>query len=172
MASSPTFNWRGELAEDARLILIVLERAGAGDGFDAADAGGDGLFADNFQYADVADAVNVRAAAKFLAVKAARRVGIGNGHHAHVVLGIFVAEKSERAGGQRIFQRGDVGFHGGVDADFVVHLLLDVAEFLRVDGAKCEKSKRRRSGEFSEPACLTCVPRALRSAALIRCVPL
>ncbi len=45
------------------LLFVVFEGAYAGDSFDAADAGRDGAFADDFEDADVADAVDVRAAA-------------------------------------------------------------------------------------------------------------
>ena len=41
-----------------------LERAGAGDGFDAADAGGDGGFADELEQADLAGGGGVGAAAE------------------------------------------------------------------------------------------------------------
>ena len=37
-------------------------------------------------------------------------------------------------------------------------------------GFVCEKSKRRRSGETSEPFCATCVPSTCRSASCRRCV--
>ena len=37
-------------------------------------------------------------------------------------------------------------------------------------GEKCVKSKRRRSGATSDPACFTCVPSTWRSAACIRWV--
>ena len=55
------------------------------------------------------------------------------------------------------------------------HLLvddaLDLAQLLAaVTALKCAKSKRRRSGATSEPACLTCVPSTWRSAACSRCV--
>ena len=39
-----------------------------------------------------------------------------------------------------------------------------------VSGAKCEKSKRRRSGATSEPFCVTCAPSTVRSAQCSRCV--
>src|ERR1700681_728969 len=119
----------------------MLERTGTGYGFDAADSGSDRLFTDNFQDADIANAVNMRAAAKFLAVKTTRSVGIGNGYHAHVVLGIFVAKKSEGAGGQGVFKGSYVGFNSGVHADFFVDLLLDVAKFLRIDSGEVSEIK-------------------------------
>ena len=37
-------------------------------------------------------------------------------------------------------------------------------------GEKCTKSKRSRSGATSDPACFTCEPSTLRSAAWSRCV--
>src|ERR1700730_12788766 len=119
----------------------MLERTDAGHGFYAADPGSDRLFTNYFQNANIADAMHVRTAAKFLAVKAAGGMGIGNGYHANVVLGIFVAEKSEGAGGQGLFQGSDVGFDGGVEANFLVYLLLDVAQFLWVDGSEMREIK-------------------------------
>ena len=53
-------------------------------------------------------AVDVRAAAKLLAVEAARRGQVGNGDHADVRFGVLVAEEGERAGGQRVVDIGDV----------------------------------------------------------------
>ncbi len=76
---------------------------------------------------------DVRAAAKLLAVKAARRGGIGNGHHADVLFRVAVAEEGQSAGSERVVQRGDVGLDLGVEQNFVVHLLLDVAQFGRID---------------------------------------
>ena len=151
----------------------MLERAGAGYGFDAADSGSDGLFTDDFQDADVADAVNVRAAAKFLAVKAARSARIGNGHHANVVLGIFVAEKSEGAGGQGVFQGSDVRFDVGVQANFFVDLLFDVAQFLRVDGREMSEIKTEAFWRIERAGLLDVRAEGVaQSAALTRCVPL
>ena len=63
----------GDGAQGGQGALVFGEGAVAGDGFDAADAGGDGLLADDLEDADIAGAVDVRAAAKFLAVEAARR---------------------------------------------------------------------------------------------------
>ena len=85
---------------------------------------------------DIACALDVRAPAKLLAVKAARRARIGNGHYADVLLGITVAEEGQRAGGQRIVESGYVRLEGGVLANVIVHLLLDVGQFGRIDGSK------------------------------------
>src|ERR1700730_10196577 len=126
----------------------MLERTGASHGFDAAHSGGHRLFIDDFQDADSADAVNVSAAAKFLTVKAARGAGIGNGYHAHVILGIFVAEESEGAGGQGVFERSDVGFEGGVQADFFVYVVLDIAQFLRVNSSEVGEIKTQAFGRI------------------------
>ena len=46
--------------------------------------------------------LHVRAAAKFLAVEAARRGWIGNRDHADVLLRVAVAEKGQRAGSERV----------------------------------------------------------------------
>src|SRR6202162_3953852 len=135
-------------------MLVMLERTRAGHGFNAADSSGDGLFADDCQDADITDAMHVRATAKFLTVKATRGVGIGNGDHAHVVFGIFVAEKSQSTGGQGVFQRSDVGFDGGVHANFFVDLLLDVMEFLRVNGSEMREIKTQALGRIERAGLL------------------
>ncbi len=65
---------RAEMSRQQLLgALVVGEGGRAGDGFDAAHSGGGGLLDGNLEYADVAGAPYVRAAAKLLAVKAARR---------------------------------------------------------------------------------------------------
>ena len=45
-------------------------------------------------------------------------------------------------------------------------MLLDAAELVGATALKCTKSKRRRSGATSEPACFTCGPSTWRSAAV------
>src|SRR5262249_47800084 len=130
-----------ELAKNFGLFLEMLERANAGDGFDAADSGGDGLLADDFQDADIADIVNVRATAEFLGVEAARCALVGNGDDAYVRFWIFIAEESEGPGSEGVFDRRDVGCDLRVVADFVVHLLLDIAEFFRVNVSKMREVK-------------------------------
>src|SRR5205823_3496070 len=123
----------GQLAQDLGLLLVVFEGSDAGDGFDAAHARGNGLFADDFQHADIACAGDMRAAAQLLRVEAPGRAGIGNGYHADVGFGILVAKEGECAGGQRVFERGDVGFDLRVQADLVIDLLLNVAQLFGID---------------------------------------
>src|SRR5258708_11951442 len=59
-------------------------------GFDTAYASGDGLLADDFQHADVADAMNVCAAAQFFRAEPASPSRIGNRYAADVVVRIPV----------------------------------------------------------------------------------
>ena len=141
---------RGDFSQKLPRALVVGERGSAGDGFDAAHSGGGGLFDGDLEHADVAGAAHVRASAKLLAVEAARRGGIGNGHDAHVLLGIAVAEEGQRAGSQRVVNRGDVGLDLGVEQDFVVHLLLDVAQFGGIDRRR--NAKNRSAGVPARPA--------------------
>src|SRR5208282_2946232 len=108
--------------------LILLERGNAGDGLNAAHAGGDGLLGDKLEDADVARALDVRAAAQFLAVEAAGRVVVGDGDHADVLLRVAVAEKGQGAGGQGLIEGQDIGGDFLVVQDLVVDLLLDFAE--------------------------------------------
>src|ERR1700737_2667789 len=116
---------RGELMKRGGLALIMLERPVSSNGFDASDASGDGFLVDDFQDADVADTGDVRAAGKPLAVKPARCSGTGGGAHTDVALGIFVTEKGQRAGSERVLDGGDVGGDRGIEANFFVDLLLD-----------------------------------------------
>src|SRR5450432_4253135 len=90
--------------------------------------------------------MDVGAAAKLLAVEAARGIGVGNGDYAHAVFRVFVAEESEGSGGESVFERSDVGFDGGVEADLFVDLLLDVAEFVGIDGSEVRKIKTQAFG--------------------------
>ncbi len=119
----------------------MLQCADACDGLDAANAGGYRLFADDFQDADVADALHVRAAAKFFRIEAASRSRVGNRHYANVVLRILVPEKRKRPGGQRFFKRSHIRLDLRVQPDLVVHLLLDVAQLLRIHVRKVRKIK-------------------------------
>src|SRR5256885_5448850 len=132
----------------------MFEGADSGDSFDAADSGGDGFFADNFEDADVADFVDVRAAAKFLGVKASRGAFVGNGDDADVGVGIFVAEKGQRAGSERVVDIGDVRFDLGVVADFVVYLLFDVAKLFGVDVREVGKVKTQTVGRVERAGLL------------------
>src|SRR5215472_5218729 len=114
----------------------MLERPDAGNGFDATYAGGNGFFADDFEHANVANAAYMGAAAEFFRVEAARGTLIGNGDHAHVGFRIFVAKESQSARSQGVVERSDVGFDLRVVADFLVCLLLDVAQLFRIDRGK------------------------------------
>ncbi len=136
----------GHLGQNPGLLLVMLQRPDPGHGLDAADAGRDGLLRDDFQYADVANPVDVGAAAKLLAVEAARGTLVGNRHYAHVVLGILVAEEGQRPGSQSVFQRSDIRFDLGVQPDFVVDLLLNVLEFFGVDVREVRKVKPQSLG--------------------------
>ena len=74
-SSSRAFSRPAALRSVVEGALVFGEGAVAGDGFDAAHAGGDGLLGDDLEDADFAGAVHVRAAAKLLASRsrAARR---------------------------------------------------------------------------------------------------
>src|SRR5262249_2711115 len=93
-----------DLGEHFGLFLEMFQGAGAGDGFDAAYAGGDGTFANDFQDADIADAMDVGAAAEFLGVEAAWGAFVWNRDDPDVGVGIFVAEKGESPGSQCVVE--------------------------------------------------------------------
>ncbi len=126
--------------------LVIGESGGARDGFDAAHSGGCGLFDCNFKHADVAGAADVRAAAKFLAVESARGRWIGNRHNTDILFGVAVTEEGERPGSERVVNRGDVGLNLGVEENFIVHLLFDVAQFGSVDGGKMREVEAQAAG--------------------------
>src|SRR6267378_6997256 len=98
----------------------MFQRADAGNGLDAADSGGYGFFTDDFQHADISGALDVRAATKLFRIEATRGARIGDRYHANVVLRILVAEKCQRAGSQRLFERSHVRLDLRVQADLVV----------------------------------------------------
>ncbi len=100
----------GDGREHAGLVLKMFQCADAGNRFNAAYACRYGLFAHDFDYTDVADALHVRAAAQFLRVEAAGCSRIGNGHHANIVLGIFVAEESQSSGSQCFIEGSHIRF--------------------------------------------------------------
>ena len=95
--------------------------------------------ADDFEHADFAGAPHVRAAAKLLAVEAARRRGVGNRDDADVGLRILVAKERQRAGSERVVNVHDVRAHFEVFQDFFVHLLLDFGELARIHGGEMRK---------------------------------
>src|SRR5579859_3492057 len=131
----------------------MLEGADPGDGFDAADTCSDRAFVYDFEDANIAGAVDVRAAAEFLGIKATRRALVGNRDDTNVALRVFVAEKGQRAGGQRVFERTDVRFDLSVVANLVVYLLLDVFELLGIDVGEMRKIKAQPLGSI-QGACL------------------
>src|SRR5690348_3302717 len=126
----------------------MFEGADAGDGLDAADACGYRSLAYNFQDADVANAVNVRAATELLRIKAPWRPFIRNRHDSDVAFRILIPKKGERAGSKSVIEGSDAGFDFGVVADFVVDLLLDVFQLLRVDMGKVRKVEAEAFGRI------------------------
>ena len=132
----------------------MFEGADAGDGFDAANAGGDGAFADDFEHADVADAVYVRAAAQLLRVEAAWCALVGDGYHANVRIRVFVAEECQRAGRQRVVERSNLGAHFGVVADLVVDCCLISRNSSESTCAKCEKIEAHPLGSIQRSGLL------------------
>ena len=106
----------------------------------------DGLLAGDFEDADFAGADDVRAAAEFLAVEAARRRGVGNRHDADIRLRVLVAEEGEGAGGERVVDVHDVGREREIAEDLFVHLLLDFGEFACVHGCEVRKIEAQMIG--------------------------
>ena len=112
----------GELLFDGGNVVVG---GLAGDGFEAAGAGGDCSFGDDFNEADFAGGGNVGAAAEFAAVTASV-------HDAHG-LAVFLAEEGEGAFGFFV-ELGFVGGDGGVFEDALVDETLDLTELGGSDG--------------------------------------
>src|SRR5581483_6040022 len=118
---------RADLFQPLLVSAHQVERALAGDRFDAPDAGGDAAFGLELEDADLAGAVDVRAAAELGGE-------VADLDHAHDVA-VLVAEKSERASFHRLVVARLFDLHVGVDADALVHALLDVGELFVADRA-------------------------------------
>ncbi len=106
------------------------ERAGAGDGFNAADAGGDGGLAGEFEEADFPGGAGVDAAAE-LGGEAA------DFHDADLVAVLF----AEEGGGVKVVDGGvdgdvDEGLDAGVGEDFAVDDVLDFLQFFWRDAGE------------------------------------
>ena len=97
---------RGHFGQQLPRPLVVGQRPFAAQGLDAPHSRRHRLLDGNFEDTDIARALYMRAAAQLLAVEAARGSGIGDRHHAHVLLRVAVAEKRQRPRGQRIIERG------------------------------------------------------------------
>ena len=104
-------------------VLEALQRAFAGDGFDAAHAGRDAALVDDLADADIAGAADVRAAAELLAE------GVDL-HDAHLVAVLF-AEQRHGAGLRGLVEIHDVGVDLAVGEDLLVHQPLDFGELVR-----------------------------------------
>src|SRR6516162_9784531 len=138
----------GHRSQDIGLVLVVVERSDSGHGLNAAHSSRHRLFLHDLQNPDVADALHVRASAQLLRVETARRARIGNGHHADIMLGIFVAEKSQRTRSQRFVERGHAGLDFRIGANLVVNLLLDVAQLLRRYRSEVRKIETQAVGSI------------------------
>ena len=94
-------------------------------------------------------------AAELFRIESARCARVGNSDHPHVALRIFVAEKRQRTRSQRFLERHDSCFDGGIQSNLLVYLLLDIEQFVRTDRSEMGEIETKRSGAFSDPACLT-----------------
>ena len=115
------------------MLVEVLFYRLARDGFDAADASGDGTLTDDLEHADVARGAGVAAAAEF------HGVVLVEDHHTHLVA-IFLAKQS----------RGSHGF-GFVNRDLSVGHIRDVfTDFLVDDFLYLMDLHRGHLGEVAE----------------------
>src|SRR5581483_7243666 len=109
------------LAELLQLLVDQAERALAGRGLDAADAGRDAALGIDLEESDVAGARDVRAAAEF-----ARGADV---EHAHLVA-VLLAEEHHGAGALRLLDRHDLRARRRVLQDLGVDARLDLADLL------------------------------------------
>ncbi|MNJ37241.1 hypothetical protein D3C77_320520 [compost metagenome] len=119
----------GQLAGDVGLIQQEAAGRIAGQGLDAAHAGGHAAFRDDLEQGDVAGAEDVGAAAQFDRIGARTIERVAQGQDADLVA-VLLAEQSHgarRDGGVRRHQFGR-GRH--VLADDRVHLVLDAGDLL------------------------------------------
>src|SRR5690606_39575808 len=131
---------RGGAKEPRRLERLALalvqpaDRLLAGDGHDAAHAGGDRSFAEDLEQADLTGAAHVGAAAKF------EGAGV-HLHHAHALV-VLLAE--ERHGADRLgfVERHLAGLRLRVVADHPVHPRLDPLQGFRSEEHTSELQSR------------------------------
>src|SRR5450432_4491396 len=113
-----------------RGLLVLPHGFAAGDGLNAAYAGGNAAFARDFKQPDIARARDVRAAAQFAAEDAS---GAGDADDAHLVA-VLLAEQSHGAGGDGFIDGQNIGRDAGVGQYLFVHDALDLADFGGIDG--------------------------------------
>src|SRR5215471_7668932 len=107
-------------------MLILVQSAFAGDRFDAADSRRNAALVDDLANTDIASAPDMRAAAQLAAESR-------HADHTHLFAVLF-AEERHRAGGDRLFERQDVGGDFRVSEDLAIHQLLDFLELGAVHG--------------------------------------
>ena len=117
------------------LGVAFRERGGfkTGDGFDAADSGGDGGLGQDAEEADLAGGLGVGAGAEFhrVAVEFSCSSDLDDSHG----VAVFVAEELHDVGKASHIGVGDFGpTHAGILEDAFVHQFLDVAHLLRGQG--------------------------------------
>ena len=96
----------------------------AGDGLDAPDSGRNAAFVGDHAEPDVAGAMDVRAAAQFLAEA-------GDGDHTHFIA-VFLAEQRHGAGVERLIEIHDVGRDFDILQDLFVHQLLNFRQLVGI----------------------------------------
>ena len=120
----------GRLAHALILLGEVASRALPGQRLDAADAGGDGAFANDLEETDIAGAVHMGAAAELDGIGMAAfpaRLALAHGDDADLVA-IFLAEQRQRALGDGLVGAHQMGLDHGILKDDVVGEVLDGAK--------------------------------------------
>ena len=145
-------------------LLHQLHRAAAGDGLDAPHSGGDAPLAGDGAQPDVAGAVDVAAAAEL-----ARELAVADGDDADLVA-VLLAEERHGAEGLGGVDGHDPSCRGAGSDDLGVDDRSTSCNWSKLTGPSQEKSKRRRSGSTSEPACWAASPSTRWSAACRRWV--
>ncbi len=115
--------------------------------------GRDSGFLDDLELADVADPVDVRAAAEF-------DREVTETQHAHAIA-VFFAEQGGGAGLQRVVEIHDLDVGGGIHADFAIDQPLDLGQLLRAHRTRMGEIETQMVGSDQRTALLDVVTQHL-----------
>src|SRR6185312_4041591 len=115
----------GEVAQQAVVLLHVLDCGLARDRLDAAYARGNTAFTEDLEEADVSGPLHVSAAAEL-------HREISDAQHANVLV-VFLTEERHRAGGDRVLVSHELRLRRRIETDLRVHRSLDGSQLPRCD---------------------------------------
>ena len=124
-----SFKRTGRLSRQFGLAQKVAPRAFAGQRLDPAHTGRDRAFRQDGEKSDIAEAMDMGAAAQFDRIGFGRGRVVTHGEDAHLIT-IFFAEQGFGTGLDRIVRRHQPRGDIGILTDDGIHLLLDLLQFL------------------------------------------